>query len=58
MRNGVYNMEWYIIARCDDCNEERTLEVEADQPPYEIGDQIETCSCGGKFVVEEIMELE
>ena len=51
-------MEWYIIARCEDCNEERTLEVESDHAPYELGDQIDMCSCGGKFVVEEIMELE
>lgn len=51
-------MDWFIIARCDSCNEEKTLELDADRPPYELGDQIEECSCGGKFVVEEIREID
>ena len=51
-------MEWFIIAHCDACNEEKTLEVESDYPPYEIGDLIEKCRCGGKFVVEEIREMD
>jgi hypothetical protein len=50
-------MEWFIVARCDECKEERNLEVKSDHPPYEIGDQIEECSCGGKLVVEKIMEI-
>ena len=50
-------MDWYIIARCSDCNEERSFEVESDNPPYKIGDLVDQCSCGGKFVVEEIMEV-
>lgn len=51
-------MEWFIVARCNECNEEINLEVESSTPPYEIGDLIEKCSCGGKLVVEEIMEIE
>ena len=53
-----FNMNWFIIARCDACDEERILEVESDRPPYELGDLIEACSCGGKFVVDEIREME
>jgi hypothetical protein len=51
-------MDWFIIARCDTCDEERIFEVESDLPPYELGDLIEECSCGGKFVVDEIREME
>jgi hypothetical protein len=51
-------MDWFIIARCDSCEEERIFEVESDHAPYELGDLIEACSCGGKFVVDEIREME
>jgi len=51
-------MEWIIVAKCDECREEETFEVESDAPPYSIGDQIDTCKCGGKFIVDEILELE
>lgn len=53
-----YIMDWFIIARCDVCNEEKTFEVESDRAPYEIGDLIEKCSCGGKLIVDEIREME
>ncbi len=51
-------MDWYIIARCNLCNAEKTLEVDSDSPPYELGDLIEDCPCGGKYVVEEIREID
>lgn len=51
-------MDWYIIARCNLCNDEKILEVNGDRPPYELGDLIEDCSCGGKYVVEEIREID
>jgi hypothetical protein len=51
-------MEWFIIARCNSCDEEVTLEVESDVPPYEMGDLIDECPCGGKFVVDEIREMD
>lgn len=51
-------MDWYIIARCNVCNAEKTLELTGDRPPYEIGDLIEDCPCGGKYVVEEIREID
>ncbi len=51
-------MDWFIVARCDECKKEKTLEVESDRPPYEIGDLIDQCPCGGKFVVEEISEVD
>ena len=51
-------MDWFIIARCDTCEAEKTMEVEGDVPPYELGDLIEDCPCGGKFVVDEIREID
>lgn len=51
-------MEWFIIAHCNICDEETTLEVESKSPPYEMGDLIDECPCGGKFVVDEIREME
>lgn len=51
-------MDWYIIARCNICNDEKVLEVVGDLPPYELGDLIEDCPCGGKYVVEEIREID
>jgi hypothetical protein len=50
-------MMWIVTARCDLCQAERILEVDGNIPPYEIGDQIEECPCGGKFVVEKIVEV-
>jgi hypothetical protein len=50
-------MMWIITAKCDLCMAERTLEVESDVPPYSIGEQIEECPCGGKYVVEEFTEI-
>ncbi len=51
-------MDWFIIARCDTCDKEKTLELDGDYPPYELGDLIEDCPCGGKFVVDEIREID
>jgi hypothetical protein len=51
-------MDWIVVSKCDECNEERTLEVGGNRPPYEIGDLIDQCPCGGKFVVEEILEVD
>jgi hypothetical protein len=58
MKMEEFIMDWYIIAHCDACDEERVFEVESDHPPYELGDLIEECRCGGKFVVDEIREME
>jgi hypothetical protein len=51
-------MDWIIIARCDECNKEESFEVQGDRPPYEIGDHIDSCPCGGRMVVGEILELD
>lgn len=50
-------MDWYIIARCNVCKAEKTLELDGDFPPYELGDLIGECPCGGKYVVEEVQEI-
>jgi len=50
-------MEWIIVARCDECNQEETFEVESITVPYSVGDSIDFCKCGGKFIVEEILEV-
>ncbi len=49
---------WIITAKCDLCMAERTLEFESDVPPYSIGEQIEKCPFDGKYVVEEIAEID
>ncbi|MDN5373764.1 MAG: hypothetical protein PWP32_529 [Methanothermobacter sp.] len=50
-------MMWIVTAYCDLCRAKRTLEVEGKTPPYHLGDRIEECPCGGKYVVEEIIEV-
>lgn len=47
-------MNWFVITRCNFCKDEKVIEVNGDRPPYKIGDLIEDCPCGGKYVVEEI----
>lgn len=49
---------WIITAKCNFCLAEKTLEFDSDVPPYLIGEQIETCPCGGKYVVETILETD
>ncbi|MDO8869924.1 MAG: hypothetical protein Q7V10_04135 [Methanobacteriaceae archaeon] len=51
-------MMWIIKAKCDLCMAERILKVESEVPPYSIGEQIEKCPCDGKYVVEEIAEID
>ncbi len=29
-------MDWFIIARCNLCNAEKTFELDSDTPPYEL----------------------
>ncbi len=50
-------MDWIIVAKCDNCSEERTYEVSGNTVPYTIGDAVESCMCGGQFIVDEILEV-
>jgi len=50
-------MDWIIVAKCDECNQEKTYEVTGNPVPYSIGDLVELCSCGGQFIVDEILEV-
>ena len=50
-------MDWIIVAKCDECTEEKTYEVSGNTTPYSIGDVIEQCMCGGQFIVDEILEV-
>jgi hypothetical protein len=36
----------------------RLLEVTSDRPSYSIGEHIDSCPCGGKYIVEEILEVD
>ena len=51
---GGFPMNWFVITRCNFCKDEKVIEVNGDRPPYKIGDLIEDCPCGGKYVVDEI----
>jgi len=57
-KSKTRDMDWFIIARCNLCNAEKTFELDSDTPPYELGDLVEDCPCGGKYVVEEIREVD
>jgi hypothetical protein len=50
-------MDWIIVAKCDECNQEKTFEVSGKTVPYSIGDLVELCNCGGQFIVDEILEV-
>jgi hypothetical protein len=50
-------MDWIVVAKCDECNQEKTYEVSGNTVPYSIGDAIEYCMCGGQFIVDEILEV-
>ncbi len=50
-------MDWIVVAKCDECTEEKTYEVSGNTLPYSIGDSMEYCMCGGQFIVEEILEV-
>ena len=50
-------MDWIIVAKCDECNQEKTYEVTGNSVPYSIGDLVELCNCGGQFIVDEILEV-
>lgn len=50
-------MDWIIVAKCDECNQEKTYEVSGNTVPYSIGDLVELCNCGGQFIVDEILEV-
>ncbi|MCC7557122.1 MAG: hypothetical protein KO217_00365 [Methanobacteriaceae archaeon] len=50
-------MEWIVKASCSLCNEEEEFEVSGNRPPYLVGDLIDSCACGGKMVVDEILEI-
>ena len=50
-------MDWIVVAKCDTCDQEKTYEVSGNTVPYPIGDFIENCSCGGQFIVDEILEV-
>ena len=50
-------MDWIVVAKCDECNEEKTYEVSGNTVPYSIGDEIEQFTCGGQFIVDEILEV-
>ena len=49
-------MDWIVVAKCDECTEEKTYEVSGNTLPYSIGDAMEYCMCGGQFIVEEILK--
>jgi hypothetical protein len=51
-------MDWIIVAKCSECKKQETYEVTSDRPPYSVGEHIDTCPCGGKFIVEEILEVD
>ena len=34
-------MDWNVVAKCDECNEEKTYEVSGNSVPYSIGEPIE-----------------
>ena len=42
-------MDWIVVAKCDECTEEKTYEVSGNTVPYSIGDAIEQCICGGQY---------
>ncbi|MGC9516731.1 MAG: hypothetical protein ACP5C3_03430 [Methanomicrobiales archaeon] len=50
-------MEWIVKARCNLCNMYEEFEVSGNRPPYSLGDLIDSCPCGGKMMVEEILEV-
>lgn len=50
-------MDWIVVAKCDECNEDKSYEVSGNTVPYSIGDAIEQCNCGGQFIVDEILEV-
>ena len=47
-------MDWFVVAKC---GEERSYEISGNTVPYFIGDEIEECTCGGQFLVDEILEI-
>jgi hypothetical protein len=50
-------MDWIVVAKCEECNEEKTYEVSGNTVPYSIGDAIDECHCSGQFIVDEILEV-
>jgi hypothetical protein len=57
-RLGVEQMDWIVVAKCSECKKQETFEVTSDRPPYSIGEHIDSCPCGGKYIVEEILEVD
>lgn len=51
-------MIWIVNALCEGCRYQESLEVESRIPPYELGDEMGMCRCGGKLIVEEILEVD
>ncbi len=47
-------MDWIVVAKFDECAEERSYELQGKRPPYSIGDFVDTCKCGGKFIFTDI----
>jgi hypothetical protein len=35
-----FRMDWIVVAKCDECNEEKSYEVSGNTVPYSIGDAI------------------
>jgi hypothetical protein len=54
---GRFRMDWIVVAKCDECSQEKSYEVSGNTVPYSIGDAIEQCNCGGQFIVDEILEV-
>lgn len=51
-------MDWIVVAKCDECSEEESYKLQGDTPPYSLGDFVDNCRCGGKFIVTEIREVD